>query len=127
EGMGNYYSLSANWKSIDGHPSAQANEALRVLEPRFVTRMAAISCAPADDAPKLFENLSSGRSDQKWGALPVALWLDMERSNPDFLREYVVNGPESVWKLAARHIDPTLRPQLEEIRALQTICANPDK
>jgi hypothetical protein len=124
EGMGNYYSLSQSWKSTNGQPAPQAKEALKILEPRFLTRMAAIACVSPEEARKLFANLSSGRFDQKWGALPIALWLEMEHSNPASLREYVVAGPESVWTLAARHMDPRLKPQLEEVRALQTICTN---
>jgi len=123
EGMGNYYSLSDAWKSAGGRPSPKAAEALRVLEPRLMTRLAALACATPENAHELTRNLSSGQFDRKCGALPVALWLEAESANPDFLRNFIVAGEDGVWTLASRHLSPELKPQLEEVRALEKACA----
>lgn len=45
-------------------------------------RLAALSCAPASAAEKLTADLSRGKFERKWGALPVALWLDEESRRP---------------------------------------------
>jgi hypothetical protein len=123
EGMGNYYSLSDAWKPLNGNPSPKAMEALQVLEPRFMTRLAALACSASDKARELSRTLSSGPFDRKWGALPVALWLEAESINPDSLRDFVVAGEDGVWALASRHLTPALRPQLEEIRELEKTCS----
>jgi hypothetical protein len=122
EGMGNYYSLSASWRTIAGKPSAKSVETLQVLEPRFVTRLAAIACATPEHAGELSKGLSSGPFDLKWGALPVALWLERESANPEFMRVFVTSGTDGVWKLASRHLSPALRPQVDEIRSLEKTC-----
>ncbi len=126
EGMGNYYSLLSEWDPQDGHPSPKTIETLRVLEPRFLARLAAIACASPEQARKLSKDLSSGPFDRKWGALPVALWLQSENSNPEFMRDFVLGGTESVWKLAARHLSPTQKTQLDEIRAQEKTCRPPE-
>jgi hypothetical protein len=122
EGMGNYYSLSDAWKPVNDNPSPKVREALRVLEPRFLTRLAALACSSSDNAHALSRDLSSGPFDRKWGALPVAIWLDAESFNPDFLRHFIVAGEEGVWDLASRHLTPALKPQLEEVRELEKTC-----
>lgn len=119
EGMGNYYSLSASWRSVEGRPSAKAVETLRVLEPTLVTRLAAIACATPERARELSKGLSSGPFDRKWGALPVALWLEAESANPEFLRDFVTGGTESVWRLADRHLPPELKAQMQAIRTVK--------
>jgi hypothetical protein len=124
EGMGNYYSLSDTWRLVDGKPSPKAAEALRLLEPRLMTRLAALACSTPENAHELSRNLSSGQFDRKWGALPVALWLESESaSNPEFLRDFIVAGENGVWALASRNVAPALKSQLEEIRAVQKACS----
>ncbi len=122
EGMGNYYSLSDTWRFVEGRPSPKAAEALRVLEPRFMTRLAALACSTPENAHELSKNLSSGPFDRKWGALPVALWLEAESTNPGFLRGFIIAGEGGVWALASRNLTPALKPQLDEIRALEKTC-----
>lgn len=123
EGMGNYYSLSDTWRFVKGKPSSKAAEALRVLEPRFMTRLAALACSTSENAHELSKNLSSGPFDRKWGALPVALWLEAESTNPDFLRGFIIAGEDGVWDLASRNLTPALKSQLHEIRALEKTCS----
>jgi hypothetical protein len=123
EGMGNYYSLSDSWRSADGKPSPKAAETLRVLEPRFVTRLAALACSTPENAREISKNLSNGQFDRKWGALPVALWLETESHDPTFLRSFVIAGEDGVWALASRNLAPALRSQLDEIRTLERTCS----
>lgn len=122
EGMGNYYSLLSEWDPAGGRPSPKTVETLRLLEPRFLTRLAAIACAAPEQARKLSKDLSSGPFDRKWGALPVALWLKSESGNPEFMRDFVLGGKESVWELATRHLSAAQKRQLDEIRAQETTC-----
>jgi hypothetical protein len=126
EGMGNYRSLSARWRADDGRPSAAAAEARAVLEPRLVARISALACAPPQRAAELTADLSTGRFDEKWGALPAALWLEAETARSRrALRDFVLAGPDGVWGLAARHLAEPLRTALEEARAAASLCAAP--
>lgn len=124
EGLGNQRSLSGAWRPSGEKPSSRASEALGVLEPRFVSRMAALACASPPDGAKLTADLSMGRFDAKWGALPAALWLDDEASrDPEALRRFVQAGPAGVWDLAARHLPPALGAALSEARRAAALCA----
>ncbi len=123
EGMGNYYSLSDAWEPADGKPSTKATQALNVLIPRLVTRLAALACASSENASQLSKNISSGHFDQKWGALPVALWLQAESNDPTHLRDFILAGEEGVWTLASRHVTPDVKAQLDEIRTLEKACS----
>ena len=128
EGMGNYHSLSARWKADDGRPSAAAAEARAVLGPRLVARIAALACAPPERAAELTADLSTGAFDEKWGALPAALWLEAETARSErALRDFVLAGPEGVWALAGRHLAEPLRTALEEARAAAALCTVPER
>ncbi len=122
EGMGNFYSLGDTWRQENGKDSSKANDALRVLEPRLLSRLAALACATADNAQGVMKGLSSGPFDHKWGAVPVALWLERESSNPEFLHNFVAGGADGIWEVASRNVAPGLKPQLEEIRVLEKTC-----
>lgn len=123
EGIGNYYSLSSRWRSTDGKPSAVAERALQVLTPRLLARLAALACGARTDSETLMATLSSGRFDEKWGALPAALWLDMEEQASGGAVKALVNaGPEGVWDLAERHLSAELRDVLHEVRAAGRLC-----
>jgi len=123
EGLGNYYSLAGRWRSVGGGPSPAASETLAVLGPRFVTRIAALACVRPDVADGLTADLSWGRFDRKWGALPVALWLEQEvAASEDVLRAFVRAGPEGVWELAQRHLSPSLAAVISEARVAATLC-----
>jgi len=123
EGMGNYYWLSDTWRFVEGKSSPKGAKALRVLEPRFMTRLAALACSTSENAQELSKSLSSGTFDRKWGALPVALWLDAESTNADFLRDFIIAGEDGVWALASRNVTPALKSQLNEIHALEKTCS----
>jgi hypothetical protein len=125
EGMGNYYSLSDSWRQENGIPSPKAEQALVVLVPRFLTRLAALACTTPENAHELSKNISSGPFDRKWGALPVALWLENESTDPDFLRGFVMAGEDGVLSLASRNLTPALKTQIDEIRELDKSCSSP--
>ena len=128
EGLGNYYSLSARWRSNDGRRSDAAASALAVLEPRFVARLAALACARPDAAAALTGDLSWGTFERKWGALTTALWLEGEPEAPaQALRHFVVAGPAGVWDLADRHLPGALRAVATEARMADSLCTAPPR
>jgi hypothetical protein len=124
EGLGNYQSLSERWLSKDGERSPAAASALAELEPRFVARLAALACATPEAAAPLVADLSWGRFDRKWGALPAALWLEAEPgTREETLRRFIRAGPRGVWDLAERHLPARLRSVLREARTADSLCA----
>lgn len=124
EGIGNYHSLSERWRAKDGLESERARKVLAALEPRFVARLAALACAAPGSAGALLQDLSSGPFEQKWGALPAALWLEAERSqSEDALRRFLVAGPDGVWELAQRRLAPPLKGALAEARRAASLCS----
>lgn len=126
EGLGNYYSLSARWRSGDGRRSEVAARTLAVLEPRFVARLAALACARPAAAAALTRDLSWGKFERKWGALTAALWLEEEPKAPaEALRRFVAAGPAGVWDLADRHLPGALRAVLLEGRTADSLCTAP--
>jgi hypothetical protein len=124
EGLGNYHSLSDSWRSTPGR-SSKVTEVLAVLEPRFVARLSALACASSDGTKPLMRDLSTGPFEKKWGALPVALWLEAEASSdPEALRRFVLGGPDGVWDLAQRHLSEPLRNVFKEARLAASMCSN---
>jgi hypothetical protein len=123
EGLGNYYSLSDRWRSRAGQPPPDARTALADLEPVLVARMSALACASAAEEAALTADLSQGPFTRKWGALPVALWLEAEASaGPDVLARFVRPGPPAVGELARRHLPAALAAELDRARARSTAC-----
>jgi hypothetical protein len=123
EGLGNYFSLSERWKTVNGAPSESAARALTELVPRLVERMSALACATREEGEILMADLSMGRFDQKWGALPVALWLEREQSaSPEALRRFVLAGPGGAWTLIERHVTQDQVGRLREARQRALKC-----
>jgi len=115
EGLGNYFSLSAQWQPNEHAPSARTSRVLAALQPRFVARMAALPCADSTSAVSLLADLSSGPFEQKWGALPVALWLLADAdTNPRALHAFAEAGPGGVLALAERHLPRSLADSLPD-------------
>ena len=123
EGLGNYYSLSARWRPTGQSPAPLTTKALEELQPRFVARMTALACADSVTAVPLLADLSSGPFDQKWGALPVALWLlaDVE-TDSNALHAFATAGPIGVWTLAQRHLPGNLADSLIAVRQHSRSC-----
>lgn len=115
EGLGNYHSLSARWTTSDGSLSGHAKKALARLGPVFVARLRDISTADESGVDALMAGLSMGSFEEKWGALPVALWLaDEVRRDEDALAAWIARGPWGVLSLARRHLPAELAAQLPE-------------
>lgn len=113
EGLGNYRSLSGRWQGPDGGLSEHAEAVLVHLSPIFVSRLAALQTATDEEAAALMRGLSMGPFEDKWGALPVALWLSEEvRRDDDALAVWVERGPWGVLDLAASHLPPDLAKNL---------------
>lgn len=113
EGLGNLRSLSEAWVGPDGAPTPQARDALAKLEPILVDRLDKLSRAGEEEEPALVAGLSRGPFGEKWGALPVALWLAQEARGDDrLLRPWVAAGSAGVLELARRHLPPDLAARL---------------
>jgi hypothetical protein len=126
EGLGNYHSLTARWRTDDGAPSDVAKETLASLEPRFAARLAALACATPEQATALTSDLSRGPFERKWGALPVALWLATEPGDPkQTLTRFVQAGPAGVWDLAERRLPAPLSAAVREARQAGQTCSAP--
>lgn len=124
EGLGNFFSLSARWHpGADGAPTDITRRTLANLEPRFVARMTTLACADSTTAAPLLADLSAGPFEQKWGALPVALWLlEEHRSDSLALRAFAVAGPAGIWPLAQRHLSRPLADSLAQARVRAARC-----
>ncbi len=123
EGLGNYFSLSGDWRPAGGAPSPLTAAALAQLEPILVARFAALACADSAAAGSLVKGLSSGPFTKKWGALPVALWLlaDQE-SDRGTLRRFAIGGPPAFWALAERHVPGPRADSLRMARRRDAAC-----
>ena len=114
EGLGVYRSMSARWTTERGELSPHAIKVLENLQPVFVDRLARLQQAgDTDEAMRLAEGLSFGPFEEKWGALPVALWLALEAKTGDTaLRKWVDAGPWGVIELAAMYLPADLAKRL---------------
>ena len=123
EGFGNYRSLSERWQSTAGNYSRAARSALDRLEPVLVDRLTAIACATPEAAAPLVADLSRGPFERKWGALPVALWLDAEAATtPDAPRRFVQEGVAGLAALAMRRLPPELGVRFQAAQAQSRAC-----
>lgn len=116
EGLGTHHSMSARWRG----DSRLAHETRQTLEPRFVARLAALACATDEDATTLMADLNEGPFDEKWGSLPVALWLDTEGGDAE--RRLVLAGPDAIPAMAKRHLSPELARVLDEALLVAKRC-----
>ncbi|GIL39006.1 hypothetical protein [Roseiterribacter gracilis] len=108
EGLGNYYSLTAQWRAKDGVLPDIAQAALTRNGPVLADRMQRLRTARVEEEAELTQGLSRGPFEQKWGAIPIALWLSREQSrNPDALRRFVAAGPAGVPAFIERNLQKT--------------------
>lgn len=113
EGLGNYRSLSARWTDAQGNLSPHAKEVLSRLQPILVERLSALEHASDDEVDDLMNGLSMAPFEEKWGALPVALWLAQEaRENESALQKWVDAGPWGIVDLAAKYLPAELAERL---------------
>ncbi len=109
EGIGDYFSLSNRWQpEADGSYSPVTAETLQRLEPVLVDRLEALAEADSASAEsELRAGISMGKFDEKWGSLPVALWLHSEaarRGEQELLASTIRLNREAVLPLALRWI-----------------------
>lgn len=119
EGLGNLRSIedSDQWVSADGQLTDFAKQKLAVLEPRMLERLKGLEAHPApEEAARLMRNISQGSLSDKWGAIPIALWLAEDTSfDPDRLAVWVGAKPDFILALAVRRADPRLRPAFRQL------------
>ena len=100
----------------DGGYSPVTAQTLQRLEPIFVERLEASVSASPEEEVELRRGISMGKFDEKWGSLPVALWLRSEakvRGERETLEAMIRLGPDGVLPLALRYAAPELRRRLE--------------
>ena len=128
EGLGNYYSLSSDWRPAGGMPSPVTAAALAELEPILVERFVALACADSAAAGRLLKGLSSGPFTKKWGALPVALWLLADQTvDKDALHRFATGGPLAFWDLAEGHISGPRADSLRAARRRDSASCSPER
>lgn len=110
EGLGMYRSMSAKWFPEKDSLSPAAIEAFENLYPTFSERMSIILSIPElseNHKARLHKNLSRGSMTQKWGALPVAVWIALEaKGNDKNLEKWINKGPDAVVPLALKYLPP---------------------
>lgn len=120
EGLGDYISVSKRWwPDGDGGYSPVTAQTLQRLEPIFVERLEAFVSATAEEEEALRRGISMGKFDEKWGSLPVALWLHSEaaaRGEQETLGTMIRLERYGVLPLALRHAAPELHPRLEALQ-----------
>lgn len=120
EGIGDYISVSKRWlPDPDGGYSTVTARTLRRLEPIFVERLEALVSATAEEEEALRRGIAMGKFDEKWGSLPLALWLHSEavmQGEQETLRTMIRLERYGVLPLALQHAAPELRPRLEALQ-----------
>ena len=108
EGMGMYRSMSPKWFPVRDSLSNTSSEAFEKLYPIFSERLIAIDTLKElskTDKKGLNKNLSRGSMKQKWGALPVGVWLAMEADGDDKnLIKWINKGPDAIIPLAKKYL-----------------------
>lgn len=104
EGIGNYFSLSRKWIDNEFNLSPRSKKTLNKLVPVLKNKMQQIALHKHSNSTELLNGLSSGKFDEKWGALPVALWLTQERKiSKKTLIDRVQEGPKGIDKLIEKY------------------------
>ena len=108
EGIGMYRSMSSRWIPVNDTLSKTAAETFEKLYPIFVDRLIEIesnSTLTVQDKKRLNKNLSRGSMKQKWGALPIGVWLALEsRGDDKKLIPWIEKGPDAVVPLALKYL-----------------------
>jgi hypothetical protein len=120
EGLGNLRSVEgdARWTLPSGQATDRGREALARLTPIMAQRLQALAADPAPDVARvLLRNISEGPFSDKWGALPVALWLAADTGfQPERIARWVEAGPPAMLKLAAMYANPPYAAEFETLQ-----------
>jgi hypothetical protein len=117
EGIANLSSIQdPKWVTRD-KPTEFATEALAKLEPVLLQRLQVLERPrSAAAAAQAMRNISQGALTDKWGAIPIAIWLQEEtRGSPGKLRRWVDRGPEQILALAVRRARPDRRAEFQRL------------
>jgi len=118
EGIGMYRSMSNRWFPIGDSLSYASSRAFETLYPIFTERLITIMNKEqlnSIDKKRLHKNLSRGSMNQKWGALPMGVWLAMEaKGNDKNLIKWVQKGPDAVIPLANKYLSGESKIRFEE-------------
>ena len=108
EGIGMYRSMSSKWLPINDTLSKTASETFEKLYPIFVDRLIEIESSSTltdHDKKRLHKNLSRGSMKEKWGALPIGVWLALEsRGDDKNLIPWIKKGPDAIVPLALKYL-----------------------
>jgi hypothetical protein len=119
EGIGDYVSVSSRWFPDEGGAySPVTAETLGRLEPILVERLEKLVNADSSTERDLRANIAMGKFAEKWGSLPVALWLRSETvrcGETETLRRILELERDGVIPLALRYADPSLRDRLRAV------------
>ena len=119
EGIGMYRSMSVKWRPIGDSLSPTASKNFENLYPTFVERLTTIETSKElsfNDKKRLHKNLSRGSMKQKWGALPMGVWLALEaKGNPENLKTWIDKGPNAVIPLALKHLSGEHKIKFEKV------------
>jgi hypothetical protein len=120
------------WTSSEGVLTSLARDTLATLQPRMVERLTALAENPPPDVARgLLRNISQGRLADKWGSMPIALWLaQASRLNSARLGYFASQKPDAILQLAAEQADPAYRPafaHLQEIATAQIAAARAER
>ncbi len=116
EGIGDYVSVSKRWLPDEqGQYSTVTANTLKKLEPIFVERLELLAIADEQLERESRVGISMGKFDEKWGSLPIALWLHSEVKRcgkAPTLRAALRLERDAVLLLALNHASPELKPRI---------------
>ncbi len=108
EGIGMYRSMSSKWFPVNEELSETARTTFDNLYPKFANKIGTLitkSDLSKEEKIALHKNLSRGSMKQKWGALPVGVWLALEaKGNDENLRAWVEKGTDAIIPLARKYL-----------------------
>ena len=118
EGVGMYRSLSQKWLPIAGKLPSLSLSTLEQLYPEFVNNLVLVKIndqLSTEEKNRIQARLSRGPVNQKWGALPMGLWLAMEAAESENkLVEWNELGLDGVIKLALKYLPEEYKVRLQE-------------
>lgn len=121
EGLGHYYSLNSKWITPTGELTDFAKKRLSTAEIELTQRLVALRSANEHQYRDLTAGMNTGTFEDKWGAVPVALWLSRDTGrNPIKLRSWVDKGPAGIWELVQANLSSPLRTQLDTPKVSET-------